>query len=261
MSSKVIGKKDRLSSMAVNAKAQLIRSRVMANDIQVLLRLVLLLKVNISIKNAFLMWIERLHKLLSERREDHTEATTRLLGIVIAFNVGLLMVLLSHDLACKKNKARSFHGDDVRESLAAFGCDMVGPLGDVLGEDGWPAGDMDVNILGVLVVAQECLSVLPAVKARNLSKLGVGNVGQRLALSVTVDGTFNVSGLDLTAVQNDGAGFINEGLHLSVNQRPDQCWSWAHLCDVKGSLVPLTISKNNKNTCLSNSSSNLVHLR
>lgn len=243
MSSQVVGKEDRLGSMFVYAKAQLVGSRVVADNVQVLLRLVLLLKVDISVKNTLLVRSKGLDKLLSERREDHTEAAARLLSIVVALNVRLLMVLLSHDLTCQKNEAGSLHGDDVREGLAAFGSDMVWPLGDVLGEDRRPAGDVDIDILGVFIVAEKRLGVLPAVKTSNPAEFRVGDIGQRLTLSVTVDSTLNMSGLDLAAVKNNSAGLVDEGL-----------------CDVKSSPVSLTISKDYKDACLSNSSSDLVHL-
>lgn len=218
MSSQVVGKEDRLGSMFVDAKAQLVGSRVVADNVQVLLRLVLLLKVDISVKNTLLVRSKGLDKLLSERREDHTEATARLLSIVVALNVRLLMVLLSHDLTCQKNEAGSLHGDDVREGLAAFGSDMVRPLGDVLGEDRRPAGDVDIDILGVFIVAEKCLGVLPAVKTSNPAEFRVGDIGQRLALSVTIDSTLNVGGLDLATVKNNSASLVNERLIPSANR-------------------------------------------
>jgi hypothetical protein len=198
--------------MLVDAKAQLVGSRVMADNVQVLLRLVLLLKVDISVKNTLLIRSKRFDKFLSERREDHTEATARLLGIVIAIDVRLLMVLLSHNLTCQENEAGSFHGDDVREGLATFGSDVVWPLGDVLGEDRRPAGDVDIDVLGVFVVAEKCLSMLPTVKTSNPSELRVGDIGQRFALSVAVDSTLNVGRLDLATVKNNSAGLVNERL-------------------------------------------------
>lgn len=218
MSSQVVGKEDRLGSMFVDAKAQLVGSRVVSDNVQVLLRLVLLLKVDISVKNTLLVRSEGLDKLLSERREDHTEAAARLLSIVVALNVRLLMVLLSHDLTCQKNEAGSLHGDDVREGLAAFGSDMVWPLGDVLGEDRRPAGDVDIDILGVFIVAEKRLGVLPAVKTSNPAEFRVGDIGQRLTLSVTVDSTLNMSGLDLAAVKNNSAGLVDEGLIPSAHR-------------------------------------------
>lgn len=64
----------------------------------------------------------------------------------------------------------------MREGLAAFGRNMVRPLWDILLEDGRPAGDMNINILGILVVPQQCLRVLPAVESCYLAKLGVDDI-------------------------------------------------------------------------------------
>jgi hypothetical protein len=77
---------------------------------------------------------------------------------------------------------------------------------------------VDIDILRVFIVAEKCLSVLPAVKTSNLSELCVGDIGQRFALSVTVDSTLNVGGLDLAAVKNNGAGLVDKRLTPSVRR-------------------------------------------
>jgi hypothetical protein len=64
------------------------------------------------------------------------------------------------------------------EGLAALRRDVIRPFRSVLREDRWPAGYVDVDVLRVLVVSKECLSVLPAVKACDLSELGFRNISQ-----------------------------------------------------------------------------------
>ena len=74
---------------------------------------------------------------------------------------------------------------------------------------------MDVDVLLVLVVAQQRLSVLPAVEAADVDvgQLGAGGDGlERLALAVAVVGALDVGGLDLAAVVDDDTLFVDEGL-------------------------------------------------
>lgn len=103
------------------------------------------------------------------------------------------------------------------KGFAAVGRDVVGPLIRVFGEDGWPAGHVDVDVLGVFVVSEEWLSVFPAVEACDFSKRGLDDVVQRLALAVAVDGALDVGGLDLSTVEDNGTGFVDEGLPMSAN--------------------------------------------
>ena len=163
MTLKVIPEEDRLRRMTVNPETQLIWSRIMSHNIQVLLSLVLLTQVNISIQDTLSTRIQRLHEFLAKRREDHSESAAAVLGVVEAFEVGFLNVLLSENLAGKNDETSAFHGDNMGEGLAAFGRDMMGPVFTDRWEEGGPAGDVDVDILGVFVVAEEGLSVFPAV--------------------------------------------------------------------------------------------------
>lgn len=98
------------------------------------------------------------------------------------------------------------------EGLAAFGCDMMGPVFTDRWEEGGPAGDVDVDILRVFVVAEEGLSVFPAVETGNLSELGLNYVVQGFTLSVAVDSTLNMGWLDLSTMKYNCASFINVGL-------------------------------------------------
>lgn len=150
----------------------------MAHNVQVLLSLILLSQIDVSIENSLDTRVQWLHKLLSERRENHAETATAVLGVVKALDVGFLKVLLSQDLTSQKDKAGAFHRHNVGEGLAALGRNVIRPVRSVLREDRWPAGDVDVDVLRVLVVSKECLSVLPAVKACDLSELGFRNISQ-----------------------------------------------------------------------------------
>jgi hypothetical protein len=100
----------------------------------------------------------------------------------------------------------------VGEGFAAFGRDVMGPVFADRWEEGWPARDVDVDVLRVFVVAKEGLGVLPAVETCNISKLGLYHVVQGFTLSVTVDSTLDMSRLDLSTVKDNCAGFIDEGL-------------------------------------------------
>jgi hypothetical protein len=64
------------------------------------------------------------------------------------------------------------------EGFTALRRDVIRPFRSILRENRWPTGDVDVDVLRVLVVSKECLSVLPAVKACDLSELGFRNISQ-----------------------------------------------------------------------------------
>lgn len=118
---------------------------------------------------------------------------------------------------------------------------------------------MDVDVLGVFVVSEEWLGVFPAVEACDFSERGLDDVVQGFALSVAVDGALDVGWLDLSTMEDNSTGFIDERLPMSANNviihklRTD-------LCNVKRAPVSLTVSQNDKNTRLADSSSDLVHL-
>jgi hypothetical protein len=64
------------------------------------------------------------------------------------------------------------------ESFTALRRNVIRPFRSMLRKNRWPARDVDVDILRVLVVSKECLSVLPAVKACDLSELRFRNIIQ-----------------------------------------------------------------------------------
>lgn len=198
--------------MRVDSKAQLIRARVVSNSIKVLFSLVLLLDINLSIQDTLLVRLQWLDKFLSEWRKDGTEATSALFRVSVTLNVGRLLALLGEDLTRQDNKACTLLRQDIGKVLACLWDDVVGPPGIVLREDGRPAGDMNIHILRVLVVSQKRLAVLPAVKSSNSAELGGHDRLKRLALSIAIDGSLHVGGLDLTAMVNDGTSLIDEGL-------------------------------------------------
>lgn len=100
----------------------------------------------------------------------------------------------------------------MREGLAAFGRDVMGPVFTDGWKEGGSAGDVDVDVLRVFVVAKEGLCVLPTIETCDFSELGLNYVVQRLALSVAVDSTLDMSRLDLSTVENNRAGFIDKRL-------------------------------------------------
>lgn len=67
MNLEVISKEDRLRWMAVDPEAQLVRSRIVSHNIQILLSLIFLTQLNISIQNTLDTRIQSLHKLLAKR--------------------------------------------------------------------------------------------------------------------------------------------------------------------------------------------------
>ena len=70
----------------------------------------------------------------------------------------------------------------------------------------WPAGDVDVDALRILVVAQEWLQMLLTIQAADLAKCRGGYTGERLCLTIALDRPFHVGWLDLAAVEDYRAG-------------------------------------------------------
>lgn len=88
---------------------------------------------------------------------------------------------------------------------------MVGPWLALWGlPDEGPACDVDVDVLGILIVSQERLGVLPAVQASDLAKLRVDNALKGVSLAVTPVSPLHMSGLDLATVVDNGASGVDE---------------------------------------------------
>lgn len=71
---------------------------------------------------------------------------------------------------------------------------------------------MDVNVLGVLIVAQKRLSVLPAVQTSDFAKRRSDHAFERISLAVSPVGSFDMSRLYLATVVNNGTSGVNERL-------------------------------------------------
>jgi hypothetical protein len=71
---------------------------------------------------------------------------------------------------------------------------------------------MNIDILRVLIISQKRLAVLPAVKSSDSAELGGHDRLEGLALSVAIDGSLHVGGLDLAAMVDDGASLVDERL-------------------------------------------------
>lgn len=113
------------------------------------------------------------------------------LEIVIPARLRDLMARLGDDLRRNKHEARSLDGHVLaRDQLRSVGYGVRPLL--VVVVDGWPAGDVDLGALGVFVVAEERLKVLPAVQRADLAIRGVDYVLERVGLAIAPDGTFNV---------------------------------------------------------------------
>lgn len=88
---------------------------------------------------------------------------------------------------------------------------MVGPGLALWGlPDERPACNVNVDVLGILVVPQKRLGMLPAVQASDLSELRVDNALEGVSLAVTPVSPLHMSGLDLATVVDNGASWVNE---------------------------------------------------
>lgn len=160
-----------------------------------------------------------LDQLLAIRSEDPTEASTWRFGIfethkLTPFSTALIL----QDLTRQDHKRRSFHGHDLAQASIHFTSDMVLPSRNfVLGgfvPDQRPRCHVNVDVLSVLVVAEQRLTMLPAIQTSNLAERRRHNTLQGVGLSVAEVCTLDVSRLDLAAVVGDGACWVDKGLIL-----------------------------------------------
>lgn len=205
---------NRCAHLLSNPQAQKIRAGVVADDIKVLLRQGLGVEVNISVENALLTRVQRLAELRSVRPIYHGEAAAGRPRVPEALQAVLLPVLLRQDLRADHDEAGALHGHDLGDALRHGRRDVVEPRHAVVGHVPYqgPARDVDVDVLGVLVVPQQGLRVLPAVETSDLAKGRLDDCLEGLGLAVAPVGALDVGGLDLAAVVDDGAGRVDEGL-------------------------------------------------
>lgn len=109
--------------------------------------------------------------------------------------------------------------------------------------------------------------MLPAIETRDVSEGRCHCRSQAIGLTITVVGTFDVSGLNLAAMVDDGAGGVNERLPVisNSNLRSSECpvrhKGGTYLSNVNTTIVALAISENDKDASLTNSITDAVHLR
>lgn len=97
------------------------------------------------------------------------------------------------------------------ETLTGFASDVVGPFRVLWNRpDQGPTGNVDVDVLRVLVVSKEGLRVLPAVETADTTEWCWDDGLEGLALSIAPVRTLDVCGLYLAAVVDDGAGGVYE---------------------------------------------------
>lgn len=213
---KLLVETNRKSSSACNVEAQEIRSRIVSHNVKVLLSLGPISDVNLSVDDALRARIKRLRELRSIRTVDHSEASTGSLAPGSRTHLGQLSVrlaLLTQNLSAGHDEACTLHRHDLRELVACTSRDVVGPGLALRGlPDEGPACDVDVDVLGILVVSKKGLGMLPAVQASDLAELRVDNALEGVGLAVTPVGPLHVGGLDLATVVDNGASGVDKRL-------------------------------------------------
>lgn len=194
----------------------------MTNNIERLLGNQLVVEVDIGVENGLDASVRSLAERLTLGAEDLREAAARKLSIRPLVDAALERALLRDDLRADRSEAGAFHGHDLRELLVHRAGDRVAHFWAL--KDGGPRGDVDVDILGVLVVAEESLRVFPAVETADVTVLGRRDHGEGFALAVTPVATLDVGGLDLAAVEDNVTLRVDEGLLcLSERERYKAC--------------------------------------
>lgn len=246
----------------------------MSNDVQILLRLGLQREVDVGVEDAFLAGVRTLNELFTHRGVNHAEsaaASRSARRILKVLDLALLLALLADNLRTHHHEAGPLEGDDLRKAHAHHVRDMSRPVrimraglvGRVRPEDG-PARNMQVDVLLVLVVPQKHLGMLPAVKAADFDvrvscAWSYGLEGFTLAIAPV--GALDVSGLDLAAVVDDNAIFVDE--RLGEKSAPSETVPGnvsACLGDVQGILVPFAVPKHDKHSGFLDGGADPLHL-
>lgn len=110
---------DGASRVLVDAQAELVRTAVVADDVEVLLGQALQGEVNLGNENALLAGGKPLDELLAPRVVDHAEAAVggRVIGGVLELvNLAALQPFLSDDLRGDGDEAGALEGQDLGEA-------------------------------------------------------------------------------------------------------------------------------------------------
>ncbi len=112
-----------------------------------------------------------------------------------------------------QHECGSLHGHELTSQSVCFSGDMMWP-GKPPGclPQEWPSCEVYFDPLRILVVAQQRLQMLPAIKSADFAKGWVHDTLQRLGLAIPPNGALNVRSLDLARVQDDVAGLGDKGL-------------------------------------------------
>lgn len=217
--------------MLVDTQAQQIGPRVVTNDVQVTLRLQLVVEINVGVKDNFLAWVWGFDQRLASWAVDHGESSAWALDEIPILDPVLLLALLGHDLRCKDHKGATLHSHYLSKHSAHVRRDMILQSAVII-PDERPAGHVNVDILRVLVVTQKGLCVFPAVETSDISVGGWHDSLQGLALSIAPVCTFDVGGLDLSTMVHDVAIFVDERLGRLVALWRRRKTESSNLCDV-----------------------------
>ena len=145
----------------------------MPNNIKKLLRLQLPLQINIRVQNPLLTRPQHLTQRLSLESKNLRKSTPRQTRILPTLHPIPPRILFLHNLTTNKHTARPLKRHRLRNSPTHRPASLVAPLllqGLRCVPHSRPAGDVDVNVLRVFVVAEEWLGVFPAVEATYSAK-------------------------------------------------------------------------------------------
>lgn len=143
---------DRSGGVFVDPQTQLVRATVVADNVQVLLRLGLLSKIDLGVEDALLIGRQTRGELLAPGRVDHAEAAAVrgvVVGISKVVDVAARSRLVLADLRADHDEAGALERDDLGEAQGHLVGDVAGPVGVRvavlvvgLGPDERPAGDV-----------------------------------------------------------------------------------------------------------------------
>lgn len=211
-----VGLGDELLPAGVNQQPDEVRPHVMASKVGQDLGQVCLVQVDVHEEQA----IEVLLGLDDEATVGAVDTGVAVVrgGVCLGLDAlggGLLQALDAEALEGGKGPGAGLVGvrgrDEVRRGVGVVGGGVRVHLALDAGVDR-PGGDVDLLSLAHVEGLEEGVHVLPAVELAQPSELGLGDGLEGVAGAIAVDELLDVGGLDLAAVVDDVALWVDEGL-------------------------------------------------
>ena len=144
--------------------------------------------INFRIYDTFLTISECLTQRRTIRPKDHGKASTWCFCEWRMRQLGLFFVCLGQHLRGHEHETCSFHRHELAGAALGIGSHVVGKWHTFrFVPERWPASDVNINALRILVITQKRLEMLPAIEAADSAKCRGCYTGEGLRLAITPD--------------------------------------------------------------------------